>query len=154
VFAAHYLNEIEESSPELVLSAIQNVVRAREVSAVAKEANVARENIYRAFTHEGNPTYATFRDVLKAVGVKCNFEPIEKTTSSPTLPYPQAGMNSISMGGQSLGGPSSGDAEEEALAGLRLAYTNPELLAGMGEQRKTVRSEYGQNEDFIRPAAT
>src|SRR5215469_7355530 len=92
--AASYLNEVTNSSPELILSAIKNVVQAREVSAVAKEAGIARENIYRAFSEEGNPTITTFREVLKAVGVKFHFEAIEPSTPapSPTEPSPPTGL--------------------------------------------------------------
>lgn len=81
-FAANYLNEIEKTSPELVLAAIQNVVKAREVASVAREAGVARENIYRAFSEQGNPTVTTFRDVLRAVGIKITFEAAANVSDS------------------------------------------------------------------------
>jgi probable addiction module antidote protein len=85
-FAALYLNEIEKSSPELVLAAIQNVVRARAVTTVAKEAGVARENIYRAFSEQGNPTATTFREVLRAVGIGIKFEALEDAEEPATPP--------------------------------------------------------------------
>jgi probable addiction module antidote protein len=140
-FAAHYLNEVEDSSPELVLAAIQNVVRAREVAAVAKEARVARENIYRAFSEKGNPTMTTFREVLKAVGVKFHFEPIEQATPAPT----PTGLAS----GQSL--QATEDAlrsmGEESLSTLYLAYIKPNaprFRPGIGQEQGSLRSAHGR----------
>ena len=156
-FAAHYLNEIEKSSPELVLSAIQNVVRAREVTTVAKEAGVARENIYRAFSEQGNPTVTTFREVLRAVGVKFNFKAIEAVSPTPAVPVPPSGLTPAS--------PGVGQQEDNALAnsgetsrtGLCIAYINPiqPCLRGIGQQRKAVlRSAYGRDQTACYSSAT
>jgi probable addiction module antidote protein len=152
IFAAHYLNEIKDSSPELILSAIQNVVRARDVSTVAKEAGVARENIYRAFTEQGNPTFTTFWEVLKAVGVKFNFEPITimAPVPNPSQPSPsQGGLNSSQLSNQSsassLGG--LGSSNGDVLVGVyRVNVKAPEFARGIGQQRKPMRSEDGQSE--------
>ena len=116
IFAAHYLNEIERSSPELVLAAIKNVVRAREVSTVAKEAGVARENIYRAFSEQGNPTVSTFREVLKAVGVKFYFKPVIEDSATPTPPVP---TTPLSMSG---------------LTSSKVEPINPDSLNNSGER--------------------
>lgn len=150
IFAAHYLNEVEKSSPELVLSAIQNVVRAREVRAVAQEAGVARENIYRAFSEEGNPTFTTFRDVLKAVGVKFHFEPLEELPSPMSAhPLPETGLSSLHSEQRAASLLAS---LEEETPGPRLAYVNPnppQFLTGIGQQKKPLRSAHGQHQDSI-----
>jgi len=151
IFAAHYLSEIERSSPELLLTAIKNVVQAREVSAVAKEAGVARENIYRAFSEQGNPTMTTFREVLKAVGVKFIFGAIDESAPSPTrtqpapLTFSAAGLTS---GAQEFrGGLGSSD---EALVEVRYASDtnqNPPKYRpqGIGQHRDGLRSAYGRH---------
>jgi len=158
IFAANYLNEIENSSPELVLAAIQNVVRAREVSAVAKEAGVARENIYRAFTEQGNPTVATFREVLRAVGVKFHFEPIVNAVSSPTRPQSFSGQ-AISLSAhaleQSASGPLGSSDKEASITHLGVPYLvcSKPSLGGVGQQKKTIRSEHGRYEEAFRQPA-
>jgi probable addiction module antidote protein len=127
IFAAHYLNEIERSSPELVLAAIKNVVRAREVSAVAKEAGVVRENIYRAFSEQGNPKFSTFTEVLKAVGVKIHFEPIIEVSATPTppvttTPLSMSGLNSSKL--ETINSDSLSSSGEQSFVPF-LAYVNP-----------------------------
>jgi probable addiction module antidote protein len=150
VFAAHYLNEIKESSPELILSAIQNVVRAREVSTVAKEAGVARENIYRAFTEQGNPTFTTFWEVLKAVGVKFNFEPFTRTVPLPSPPQPspiQAGLGSAQISKLSTPGSLGGLNRDTLVSFYHHVNSNtPEFARGIGQQRKPMGSEHGTSE--------
>jgi probable addiction module antidote protein len=151
VFAANYLNEIEKSSPELVLSAIQNVVRAREVSAIAKEAGVAREHIYRAFTEQGNPTISTFREVLKAVGVKFHFEPIE--LSIPPFSPPSPTQNNAEQG--SMSGTSQvpefgvfGEGNDNGLNSVVVDQDMFDFMGGMGQSRKAPRSsEYGRERE-------
>jgi len=69
-FAADYINEAAKDSPAMLLKALKNVAQAREVAAVAKEAGVARENLYRAFSAEGNPTYDTLTSVLNVLGLR------------------------------------------------------------------------------------
>jgi probable addiction module antidote protein len=155
-FAAHYLNEIEKSSPELVLVAIQNVVRAREVSTVAKEAGVARENIYRAFSEQGNPTVATFREVLKAVGVKIHFEPIVVDHAASLLPLEPTvtGLTSAepSQPGKSDLLNSFGGVSQFGY--LSFDTNSSQLQSGIGQPKKANRSEYGRVQEFSwQPAA-
>jgi probable addiction module antidote protein len=151
-FAAHYLNEIEHSSPELILSAIQNVVRARDVSTVAKEAGVARENIYRAFTEQGNPTFTTFWEVLKAVGVKFHFEPIETTSSlaSPLQLSIPAGLGNPDKPEQSKRGMLGSLGEGKVLAVPYMAHAmgdESDFLGESGQQAMALRRYYGREQE-------
>lgn len=67
----HYLEAaFEDGDPAIIKNAIANVVRARGMTAMAKEAGVARETLYKAFTENGNPTLDTLMKVTKALGLR------------------------------------------------------------------------------------
>lgn len=70
VKAANYLNAALEDSPDVFLDAIKDVIQARKVSTVAKQAGLTRESLYRSFSANGNPTLETLRSVLKALDLK------------------------------------------------------------------------------------
>jgi probable addiction module antidote protein len=74
--AANYLNAVLEDSPELILDAVKDVVQARKVSEVAKQAGVTRESIYRTFSAGGNPTLETLKGVFQALNIQISgFKP-------------------------------------------------------------------------------
>ncbi len=67
---AAYLEEaFETGDTSFIASAIGDVVRARNLTATAKEAGVARDTLYRAFTPGGNPTLETIVSVIKPVAM-------------------------------------------------------------------------------------
>ncbi len=68
--ASAYLNAALEDSPRAFLKALKNVAQARQVSAVAKDAGIQRETLYRSFSEQGNPTFETLSSVLGALGMK------------------------------------------------------------------------------------
>lgn len=76
VIAASYLNEALKESPATFLSAVGTVAKARDVASVAKEAGVARESLYRAFSVAGNPTLKTMYSVLRALGLRMTLQPL------------------------------------------------------------------------------
>ena len=68
--AAYYLNAAIEDSPESFLKALKNVAQAHQMAKVAKDAGVQRETLYRSFSEQGNPTFATLSSVLGALGMR------------------------------------------------------------------------------------
>ena len=68
--AAHYVNAALQDSTEMFLEAVRDVAQALQMAKVAKLSGVARENLYRAFSVEGNPTLDTLQAVLPALGLK------------------------------------------------------------------------------------
>ncbi|HMM54809.1 MAG TPA: putative addiction module antidote protein [Candidatus Desulfobacillus sp.] len=48
------------------------------LGAVAAEAGISRESLYRALSAKGNPTLKTILAVLKAVGMRLSIEPGER----------------------------------------------------------------------------
>lgn len=69
-----YLNEIlEDGDPALVLSALGDIARARNMSQLSREVGMSREGLYHALSGEGNPTFSTMMKITKALGMKINF---------------------------------------------------------------------------------
>lgn len=72
-----YLEEAFESGDaSFIASAIGDVARARNISAMAKDTGLTRETLYRAFSSEGNPTLATLLPVMKALGFQLAIKPV------------------------------------------------------------------------------
>ncbi len=85
--AANYLNAVWEDAPELFLDAVKDVIQARKVTRVAKQAGVARESIYRTFSGTGNPTLDTFKAVLGALDVEISgFRPRGASSAATLAP--------------------------------------------------------------------
>ena len=61
---------LEDGDPALVTAAIGDVARAKGMTAIAKEAGVSRESLYKALSAEGNPEFATVLKVLKALQLR------------------------------------------------------------------------------------
>lgn len=59
-----------------VADAIGVVARAKGMSAVAKEAHLSRENLYRTLSTDGNPELDTLLRVFGALGLKLVATPI------------------------------------------------------------------------------
>lgn len=69
-----YLNEILESGdPALVLSALGDIARARNMSQLSKEVGMSREGLYKALSGKGNPTFSAMMKITKALGLKLHF---------------------------------------------------------------------------------
>ncbi|EBB7895773.1 putative addiction module antidote protein [Escherichia coli] len=69
-----YLNEImEDGEPSLVLSALGDIARARNMSQLSKEVGMSREGLYHALSGKGNPTFSAMMKITKALGLKLHF---------------------------------------------------------------------------------
>jgi probable addiction module antidote protein len=73
---AAYLSEIMEGGdPAEIAQAIGTVARARGMTAVAREAGMGRESLYKALSGEGNPEFGTIMKVLEALGLGLSVNP-------------------------------------------------------------------------------
>ncbi|EAA0700691.1 putative addiction module antidote protein [Salmonella enterica] len=69
-----YLNEImEDGDPSLVLSALGDIARARNMSQLSREVGMSREGLYHALSGKGNPTFSAMMKITKALGLKLHF---------------------------------------------------------------------------------
>lgn len=71
-FAAAYLQVAMEDADDQagLLTALRRLAKARGIAAVAQEAGVGREHLYRALSPKGNPSVVTLLAVTKALGLK------------------------------------------------------------------------------------
>lgn len=73
--AAGYLNAaievaFEENDPELILTALATVARARGMTRVAQDADISRESLHRMLSKRGNPEWSSLFRVFKALRIR------------------------------------------------------------------------------------
>ena len=67
---AAYLNAaLEDGNPAILQAALGDVAKARGMSAIARQAGLGRESLYKSLSLEGNPSWATVTKVLNALGL-------------------------------------------------------------------------------------
>ncbi|MDH2923966.1 putative addiction module antidote protein [Nicoletella semolina] len=72
-----YLNEVlKEDDVDLILSALGDIAKARNMSQLARETGVSREGLYKAFSGKGNPTFATVLKVMKALNLNIEIKQV------------------------------------------------------------------------------
>jgi probable addiction module antidote protein len=71
---AEYLNaSVETGDPDVMLSALSAVARARGMAELAEKAGVNRESLYKALAPGAKPRYDTIFRVARALGVEMVF---------------------------------------------------------------------------------
>ena len=85
--AADYLNDeetiaeyitaaLEDSNPDVFLTAVRDVARARGMTQLAKDAGLGRESLYKALTPVAKPRYDTMLKLLHALGIRLSASPV------------------------------------------------------------------------------
>ncbi len=68
---AEYLTAaLEDPNPDIFLTAVRDVARARGMTQLAQDAGLGRESLYKALTPGAKPRYDTMLKLLRALGVK------------------------------------------------------------------------------------
>ena len=65
---------LEEGDTALIVQALGNIAKARGMTQIAKESGLRRESLYKAFSPEGNPEFATVLKVIRALGMRIQVE--------------------------------------------------------------------------------
>jgi len=68
--AAFMADAFEAGDAGYIAHALGVVARARGMGEIAKETGLSREQLYRSFSGQGNPTLKTTLAVMKALGVE------------------------------------------------------------------------------------
>ena len=80
---AEYLSAaLENPDPDAFLVAVRDVAKARGISAVAENAGLGRESLYKALKPGAKPRFDTVRRLLFALGVKFDVVPPHSQSSS------------------------------------------------------------------------
>lgn len=69
---------IEESNgdPRMIAVALGDIAKARGMTQIAKDTGLARENLYKALSADGNPEFSTVMKVITALGIKLRAAPV------------------------------------------------------------------------------
>ncbi len=70
VIAEYLTAALEDSNPDVFLTAVGQVAKARGMGAIAEGAGLGRESLYKALTPGAKPRYDTVLKVLQSLGVK------------------------------------------------------------------------------------
>ena len=75
--AAAYLEAVlEMDDPAALLLALRQVAKAHGMAEVARRAELGEKTLFKALSENGNPTIATVRKVLHAVGLRLSVTPV------------------------------------------------------------------------------
>lgn len=75
---AEYLTAaLEDPNPDVFLTAVRDVARARGMAQLAKDAGLGRESLYKALTLGAKPRYDTVLKLLNALGVRLSATPVQ-----------------------------------------------------------------------------
>ncbi len=70
VIAKYLTAALEDSNPDVFLSAVGDVARAKGMTAIADSAGLGRESLYKGLSPGAKPRYDTVLKVLRTLGVK------------------------------------------------------------------------------------
>ena len=73
--AAYLEAAMEDGDPALVIAALGDVARARNMSELARETGLTRQGLYKALSGEGETSFATVMKVARALGLRISIEP-------------------------------------------------------------------------------
>jgi probable addiction module antidote protein len=72
VIAEYLTAALEDGNPDVFLSAVGHVAKARGMSAIAHSTGLGRASLYKALAPGAKPRYDTVLKVLQSLGVKLN----------------------------------------------------------------------------------
>jgi probable addiction module antidote protein len=64
----------EENDPEFMISVIGDIARSKGMTRLAKNLNLDRKGLYKAFSEKGNPSFTTVVKVLNSLGFRLTVE--------------------------------------------------------------------------------
>jgi probable addiction module antidote protein len=75
VIAKYLTAALEDGNPDVFLSAVGTVAKARGMSEIAESTGLGRESLYKAFAPGAKPRYDTVLKVLQSLGVRLTVTP-------------------------------------------------------------------------------
>ncbi len=73
--AAYLEAALEDGDPRVVATALGNIARAKGMAALARDAGLGRESLYKALSPDGNPEFGTVLKVVRALGLRLHAAP-------------------------------------------------------------------------------
>ena len=100
--ASEYIETVEDARLHLELcaeqdpgdgsairAALNTIARARNMSALSRDAELNRAGLYRALSEDGNPTLSTLLKITRALGLRLRIEPIPESSPSGAVASPR-----------------------------------------------------------------
>lgn len=78
--AAYLTAALEDPNPDVFLTAVRDVARARGMAQLAKDTGLGRESLYKALSPGAKPRYDTVLRLLHALDVKITVTPANSPT--------------------------------------------------------------------------
>ena len=75
IIAEYLTAALDDPNPDVFLTAVRDVARARGMTQLAKDAGLGRESLYKALSPGAKPRYDTVMKLLHALGVKLSALP-------------------------------------------------------------------------------
>lgn len=75
VMAEYLAACLEDPNPDVFLSALADVAKAKGMAQVAKASGLGRESLYKALAPGAHPRHETIRKVVAALGLKITIAP-------------------------------------------------------------------------------
>lgn len=69
VIAEYLAAAMEDSNPDVFLSALADVAKARGMAQLAKDSGLSRESLYKTLSPGAKPRFETIMKITKALGV-------------------------------------------------------------------------------------
>jgi probable addiction module antidote protein len=69
---------MEDENPDVFVSALANVAKARGIAEVAEVAGLGRQSLYKALAPGAHPRHDTIRRVVDALGLRLTIAPAEE----------------------------------------------------------------------------
>ena len=73
--AAYLEAALEDGDSAVIAMALGTIARAQGMTAVAREAGLGRESLYKSLSAGGNPEFATVLKVIEALGLRLHASP-------------------------------------------------------------------------------
>lgn len=74
---------VEEAGDDtaFIVKALGEVAKAKGMAAVARDAGITREGLYKAVSDKGNPSFATVMRLIRALGLEIHLTPAPAETT-------------------------------------------------------------------------
>ena len=66
-----YLEAVfDDGDSRLITAALGDIAKSKGMTKIASEAGLGRESLYKALSHDGNPSFSTVLKVMQALGIR------------------------------------------------------------------------------------
>jgi len=98
VVAEYLTAAAEDPNPDVFLTALGDVAKARGMARIAKDAGLGRESLYKALGAGAHPRYETVSAVLRALGVKLTVVAKHRRTRAASPPRKAPNLGAVESG--------------------------------------------------------